>query len=175
MLLATAPHFRAEHWGLGAAALLALYIALLTGFVWNTPNAPPSAIVGEAPTDTELSMSAQKARRDQGVFRDNLLAAYERKCCITGHGPEAVLEAAHIEHSKSGLNSMENVLLLRSDLHALFDKGLLRIDPERMAVVLDDQLLGTPYWELHGRVLRRPATGPGPSRKLLQDRWNRTP
>lgn len=63
-------------------------------------------------------------RRGQPAFRRRLLAAYEGTCCISGWAPEAVLEAAHIqEHSKAGLNSMANGLLLRSDLHALFDEG----------------------------------------------------
>ena len=66
---------------------------------------------------------------------------------------------------------MANGLLLRSDLHALFDEGLLRVDPERLVVVLAPELERTPYWELHGRPLRRPAQGEGPSRELLVARW----
>jgi hypothetical protein len=48
---------------------------------------------------------------------------------------------------------------------------LLRVDPERLVVVLAPELERTPYWELHGRPLRRPAQGEGPSRELLVARW----
>ncbi len=85
------------------------------------------------------------------------------------------MEAAHIEeHSKSGLNSLGNGLLLRSDLHALFDEGLLRIDPEQQVVVLAEGLRDTPYWELNGRRLRLPIHGDGPNPHLLAVRWRAT-
>lgn len=131
---------------------------------------------GEAPNDdpAELREFARAVRRGQPAFRRNLLAAYEQKCCISGWGPDAVLEAAHIEeHSRAGLNSLANGLLLRSDLHALFDEGLLRIDPERLVVVLAPALEGTPYWEFHGQPLRHPVRGEGPSRELLLERWKK--
>jgi glycine/D-amino acid oxidase-like deaminating enzyme len=131
---------------------------------------------GEAPNDDpeELRSFARALRRGQPAFRRNLLAAYDGKCCVSGWGPESVLEAAHIEeHSKSGLNSLSNGLLLRSDLHALFDEGLLRIDPDRLTVALASSLEGTPYWELQGRPLRGPVRGEGPSRELLSARWQR--
>jgi hypothetical protein len=135
---------------------------------------PVYAEYGEAPNDDpeELRSFSRALRRGQPAFRRNLVAAYEGKCCISGWGPEAVLEAAHIEeHAKSGLNSLANGLLLRSDLHALFDEGLLRIDPQRLTVVLARSLEGTPYWELQGRPLRSPVSGQGPSRDLLLARW----
>ena len=100
------------------------------------------------------------------------MSAYEGRCCISGWGPEAVLEAAHIqEHAKSGLNALSNGLLLRSDLHVLFDEGLLRINPENLEVVLSPTLEGSPYWELNGKNLRTPLTGKGPGKNLLAERW----
>jgi len=138
------------------------------------PGRPVYAEYGEAPNDDPeaLRSFSRALRRGQPAFRRNLLVAYEGKCCVSGWGPEPVLEAAHIEeHSKSGLNSLANGLLLRSDLHALFDEGLLRIDPDRLVVVLAPSLEGTPYWELQGQVLRPPVKGDGPSRELLKTRW----
>jgi hypothetical protein len=135
------------------------------------------AELGEAPNDdpAKLQEFSRAVRRGQPAFRRNLLAAYEQKCCISGWGPEAVLEAAHIEeHSRAGLNSLANGLLLRSDLHALFDEGLLRIDPERLVVVLAPTLEGTPYWEFQGRPLSRPVRGEGPSRELLLAHWKKS-
>jgi hypothetical protein len=129
---------------------------------------------GEAPNDdlAQLRMCARAERRGQPAFRRNLLAAYEGRCCLSGWAPEEVLEAAHIEdHAKTGLNSLGNGLLLRSDLHALFDEGLLQVDPERLVAVLDPSLQTTPYWEFEGRPLRNPVRGDGPRRDLLLERW----
>lgn len=142
----------------------------------NTPKSQPTyAEFGEAPNDdpAELRTFLRVLRRGQPAFRRNLLAAYECRCCISGWAPETILEAAHIEeHSKTGLNSLGNGLLLRSDLHVLFDEGLLRIEPEEQVVVLDDRLRDTPYWELNGRRLRPPVHGDGPSPALLAARWH---
>jgi predicted restriction endonuclease len=151
--------------------------------VWQSkPQEAPKprstyAEFGEAPDDdpAQLRTFLRTLRRGQPAFRRNLLAAYESRCCISGWAPETVLEAAHIEeHSKSGLNSIRNGLLLRSDLHALFDEGLLRIEPEQQVVILADELRDTPYWELNGRPLRRPVRGEGPSPELLAARWRAT-
>ena len=100
----------------------------------DEPARPVYADYGEAPNDdpAELATFSRALRRGQPAFRRNLLAAYEGRCCVSGWGPEAVLEAAHIEdHAKTGLNSLANGLLLRSDLHALFDEGLLRIESRK--------------------------------------------
>jgi hypothetical protein len=83
-----------------------------------------------------------------------------------------VLEAGHIvEHASSGNNSLGNGLLLRADIHTLFDIGLLRIDPETLAVVLSPALANTPYWELNATVLRPRVDGSQPDRLLLEARW----
>ena len=140
----------------------------------DSPSRPVYVEFGEAPNDDpgELRAFMRVLRRGQPAFRRNLLAAYERKCCISGWGPEAVLEAAHIEeHSKSGLNALSNGLLLRSDLHVLFDEGLLKIHPETRAVVLSQTLERSPYWELNGKQLRLPLIGEGPSKNHLAQRW----
>lgn len=95
-------------------------------------------------------------RQGQGVFRARLLEAYGSRCAITGSNAVAVLEAAHIlpyrgEHS----NRVDNGLLLRSDLHTLFDLGLLWITPEN-TVAIAPPLLGTDYEDLAGASLRLP-------------------
>lgn len=119
---------------------------------------------------------ARRIRRGQRRFRLGLLALYESRCAISGFGPESVLEAAHIlEHASSGLNEMENGILLRADLHALFDDHLLRLDPDTYRVVLDPALHDSPYAEFDGQALRPRADGSHPSRELLWDRWMTTP
>jgi hypothetical protein len=119
---------------------------------------------------------ARRIRRGQRSFRQGLLALYESRCAISGFGPESVLEAAHIlEHASSGLNQMENGILLRADLHALFDDHLLRLDPDTYRVVLDPALRDSPYAEFEGQMLRPRVDGSHPSRELLRDRWMGTP
>jgi len=67
------------------------------------------------------------------------------------------LKAAHIEAYRGpDSNHPQNGLLLRADLHSLFDLGLIAIDSGTMTVQLAPDLRGTVYGELHGRQLRRP-------------------
>lgn len=129
--------------------------------------------LGPAPNDpAEWQAYARKVRRGQPKFRANLMKLYAGECCISGWSPENVLEAAHIDpHAATGNNSVANGLLLRSDLHCLFDDGLLHIDPDSLTVVLNPRLLDTPYREFHGRKLRERRDGSTPDREKLRLRW----
>jgi hypothetical protein len=130
---------------------------------------------GEAPDDdpARLAQFARRVRRGQARFRQNLLELYGRRCAISGWGPESVLEAAHILlHAHTGLNRSENGILLRSDLHSLFDDGLLRIDPATFTVVLHPSLANTPYWSLNGAPLQPRLDASQPSREFLRQRWS---
>lgn len=95
-------------------------------------------------------------RRGQKKFRDALLAAYGGKCAVTQCAVVSTLEAAHIvpylgEHT----NQVVNGLLLRSDIHTLFDLGLLRIGPD-LSVSVDPACMQSPYSSLHGQKLVAP-------------------
>jgi hypothetical protein len=95
-------------------------------------------------------------RARQSQFRTQLLKAYEFRCCISEAGPETVLEAAHIEgHAESGDNRVPNGLLLRSDLHTLFDAGLLTIDPDSLCVFLAEHVRRW-YPSVHGKRILLP-------------------
>ena len=84
-----------------------------------------------------------------------------------------MLEAAHIDpHSKSGDNRTDNGLLLRADLHVLFDMGLLRVAPGSLRIELHASLRGSSYGELHGQRLRPRTDGGRPDDDALQARWN---
>lgn len=129
---------------------------------------------GEAPDDdpARLAQFARRVRRGQPKFRRNLLALYGGRCAVTGWGPESVLEAAHILlHAESGLNHSDNGILLRADLHSLFDDGLMKIDPSNLTIVLDPSLSGSPYWALNGGTLRPRIDGSHPSCEYLRQRW----
>ncbi len=71
-----------------------------------------------------------KARIGQQAFKGLVLTSYERRCAITGNHIQPTLEAAHIRPvSLDGENRLDNGLLLRSDVHTLFDLGYLGINP----------------------------------------------
>ena len=127
----------------------------------------------EAPNDDlkELQVAARRIRRGQGRFRANLLEKYGNKCVITGEGPEEVLEAVHIvPHSESGVNELENGLLMRADVHHLFDDELLFIDPDSKRIKMDGSLKNTSYWQYHGREIRKRVDGTQITNKYLKER-----
>jgi hypothetical protein len=133
---------------------------------------------GEAPNDdpTELRTFAAKVRRGQYRFRANLMKLYHGRCAITACPVDAVLEACHIwEHTSSGINQSENGLLLRSDIHCLFDAGLISIEPDSLAVCVSTTLMGTEYWSYHGKTLRERTDGGTPSAEFLSKRSRLTP
>ena len=100
-----------------------------------------------------------KARLGQGAFRLLVTEAYHRTCAVTGERTLPVLQAAHIRpFAKAGPNRTDNGILLRSDLHILFDHGYMTITPEyiieisrRIKEEFDN---GKEYYPLHGRPLR---------------------
>lgn len=95
-------------------------------------------------------------RRGQPEFRANLIDAYGARCAISDCPDLPVLEAAHITaHSETQNYNPSNGLLLRADLHTLFDLYLLSIDPRSGTVVVSNRLSST-YQYFNGRTLRLP-------------------
>jgi putative restriction endonuclease len=96
-------------------------------------------------------------RQGQGEFRRRLLEAYDGRCAITGCDVVDALEAAHIvPYRGPGSNHPSNGLLLRADLHTLFDLGLLSINSDDMVVVTVATLATSAYRELSGKQIRLP-------------------
>ncbi|MBW8639170.1 HNH endonuclease [Hoeflea sp. WL0058] len=96
-------------------------------------------------------------RRGQAVFRKAVVAAYRGCCAVTGYDAIEALDAAHISpYRGAASNHVQNGLLLRADIHDLFDLGHLAIDTEDMTVVLSDALLETEYSGLQGQPVRLP-------------------
>ena len=120
-----------------------------------------------------------RARLGQGAFRVLVTEAYERRCAITGERTLPVLEAAHIKpYAKSGPHLIANGLLLRSDLHILFDDGYVTVN-EDLEVQVSRNIKekfenGREYYRYQGKPL---LTIPGgfdqrPSVEFL--RWHNT-
>ena len=96
--------------------------------------------------------------------------AYRRRCAVTNERSLPALEAAHIKaHAADGPNRTPNGLLLRADIHRLFDDGYVTVDPDLHFVVSqrlrDEFENGRAYYELSGTKLvnlpDRPADRPG--------------
>lgn len=118
-----------------------------------------------------------RVRLGQGAFRVMITEAFQRKCAVTGERTLPVLEAAHIKpFSESGPSTISNGLLLRSDLHKLYDAGYLTVTPEyRLEVsprLREDFDNGKIYYEMHGRplVVTPNLERDRPNRELL--RWH---
>ena len=103
-------------------------------------------------------LRAIAVRRGQPRFRNQLLDAYGSRCAVSGCDVEEALEAAHIlPFDGENTNYPQNGLLLRSDIHLLFDRGLLGFDPITWTVVIHDRLAGSSFEYLAGVRLSLPA------------------
>lgn len=126
--------------------------------------------------DARLRVTRQiVARRGQPRFRVALLEAYSCRCAVTGADAESVLEAAHIRPYRGpDSNVAANGLLLRADIHTLFDLALLAINPGSLRVVISKTLAGSCYAALDGKPLRVPLSEKArPSTEALQSTWER--
>ena len=114
-------------------------------------------------------------RQGQPEFRRDLLIAYGHRCCITGCNAVDALEASHIvPYCGPKSNHVTNGLLLRSDIHTLFDLDLIGINPKTLKVAVAARLQRTCYGALSGQELRAPrAAGSRPSLESLRLRWKR--
>ena len=89
-----------------------------------------------------------------------LLDAYQGRCAITGTGIVGLLEAAHISPYKGDhTDRVSNGLLLRADIHTLFDLHLLTVLPDLSIRVAPDAL-SEPYASYDGTTMNLPARRP---------------
>lgn len=118
----------------------------------------------------ERAIRAIAVRRGQAVFRSALLAAYARRCAVTACSVVDVLEAAHISpYMGATTNHVTNGLLLRADIHTLFDCGLLSVHPTSRTIVISERLVGSTYEALSGRKVRAPKNpAHSPSQRSLR-------
>lgn len=94
-----------------------------------------------------------KERRGQQSFRQALCSRYNNRCLITNCELLAVIEAAHINpYRGENDNHPENGLLLRADIHTLFDLNLIGVEPQSLQVILHPTIQYE-YGELAGRTL----------------------
>ncbi|MEV0881203.1 HNH endonuclease [Micromonospora echinofusca] len=122
------------------------------GEALHAGGAPPP---DELPEGRRRRLAQVTARQGQAGFRLRLLEAYGRRCAITGCDTEDALQAAHISpYDGPATNRVTNGLLLRADVHNLFDAGLIWID-EQFRVRVKPKAAHYANW--HGKELRLPA------------------
>lgn len=96
-------------------------------------------------------------REGQDHFRTALLDAYGSTCAVTGYDAVETLEAAHIyPYRGPATNQVTNGLLLRTDIHRLFDRGAIAIHETNHQVLVKPHLLVTQYAGLAECSLRLP-------------------
>lgn len=113
------------------------------------------------PGEVRFGESIVKRRLGQGGFSLVVADAYGKRCAVSGERTYPVLEAAHIKPvSQGGHHSPTNGLLLRSDIHKLFDRGYVTIRPNGDFAVSprlrDDWQNGRIYYDLDQRPIRLP-------------------
>jgi putative restriction endonuclease len=121
--------------------------------------------------DTRIRTYGQiVARRGQQAFRQALRERYGARCMVTGCETLAVVEAAHISPYRGEAdNRVENGLLLRADVHTLFDLDLIGIEPSTLIVRVHPSVSEVQYRSLDGKSLH--CSTSRPSQSALKARW----
>ncbi len=101
-------------------------------------------------------------RLGQGAFRVLVADNYNRTCALSSSHILHILDAAHIRpYAQGGTHSPTNGLLLRQDIHTLFDRGYITVTPEYKVEVSkrikQEFNNGADYYALHGRQINLPA------------------
>lgn len=119
----------------------------VSGYAYNCE------VVMDVEDDATREIVERACRKGQEVFRKLLLKRWEKNGChVTRERSAQALEAAHIvDATKGGKPSLENGLLLRADIHTLYDKGLISFGKDGLIAV--DRSLGSGYQRYRGRRL----------------------
>ena len=138
---------------------------------WNV-EPDPVIVGGDAPRYGKPV--TVRPRYGQGLFAFAVRDAYEGACAVTCEHSMPVLEAAHIKpYSEGGQHRVDNGLLLRRDLHPLFDRGYVTVGTDyvfRVGNRLRDEFKnGRSYYGLDGTKIRTPERELWrPNRELLE-------
>lgn len=100
---------------------------------------------------------SQAIRKGQQRFKKELIRAYGGACAMTRCSVLEVLQAAHIIGYRGlATNVVNNGLLLRADVHLLYDRGLLTVSPDDYVVTTSNRLDSSIYAQLDGTRLTIP-------------------
>jgi putative restriction endonuclease len=133
--------------------------------VFRGSTAAPSLPLSAEPSPRYADPRLMRPRLGQATFRIAVLDAYSRACAVTEEHSLPALEAAHIRsYANDGPHEIRNGLLLRADLHRLFDTGYVTVTPDlRLEVgrrLREHYKNGRSYYPLHGAAIHPPAATP---------------
>ena len=112
-----------------------------------------------------------RVRRGQREFRKQLVQRYGETCAFSGTAPSDALDAAHLySYAKAGKHDDMGGLLLRKDLHRLFDLGKIAIEPKSLRIHIDESLSTYPgYQALDGNRIAVEVTPK--TKKWISQHW----
>lgn len=135
----------------------------------DEPEAEETQSATPSPVDNRI-LAAIWTRRGQSDFRSSLLVAYESRCAVTGCDAIEALEAAHIIPFSQDQNyAVSNGILMRADIHTLFDLFLMSIDPSTGILRMAPSLVSA-YGKFEGQQVALPSdyvARPAPERLAL--------
>ena len=122
---------------------------------------------------TKMMMCVVREGREK--FRNEILNNYDNKCCISECNISAVLEAAHVTpYNGSDSNNIQNGICLRSDIHKLWDKHLIAINPDTKQVEIAKALKDSEYEKFEGKkVFTGLSQDKVPTRELLKIQYEK--
>jgi putative restriction endonuclease len=138
------------------------------------PVVTPAADLAAASVPMFGDPRLYRPRLGQGTFRVLVTDSYQRRCAVTGEKALPVLDAAHIRPvAEGGQHHLDNGLLLRADVHRLYDKGYVSVTPDgrflvsrRLKTDFDN---GEPYMPFHGQKIWMPGDPTSqPNREALE-------
>lgn len=131
--------------------------SLLEGIVSLDPaEGDPDDIPLDTTDQRKAVLKHIKQRRGQQSFRSALIAQ-QAECAISGCKIVDILEAAHITAYRNDThNTTGNGLLLRCDIHTLFDLDLFAIEPDTYTIYFSASIQDEAYLKYHGRTLMLP-------------------
>jgi hypothetical protein len=155
-------------------------VALLPMLRWDESKdyiletSVPKSYKDKSPTAENVKKTANREvtiRLGQQQLRKELLKIYSGRCCITNCTIDEILSAAHIiPYSISYDNNNTNALLLKSDIHDLYDAYLLGIEPSTHKIAVAEKIEKEYGW-LNGRTLNKRNDDRSPDKKGMELRW----
>jgi putative restriction endonuclease len=128
--------------------------------VLSAPAASPDTLISTVAAEAARFGQPRMItpRLGQGSFKVAVTESYQRRCAMSGEKTLPVLEAAHIRpYANDGPHLPSNGLLLRADLHTLFDRGLMTVTVDHHIEVSksikEDYGNGRDYYALHGQSM----------------------
>ena len=132
--------------------------------VMRSPGALPDApaVIADRPISSGYGdPMLVRPRLGQRSFRVAVLDSYSRRCAVTNEKTLPALEAAHIrDYSDLPAHELSNGILLRADIHKLFDAGYVTVTPdlhfEVSRRIKEEFENGRAYYAMHGSAIRLP-------------------